>query len=324
MDVDHVGVVGLGLLGEGIAACFLLHGFRVVAIDRDQDRLLAARRGIEGAVQKALAESLTAAEGRRGEPEEGDWSSLLRLETEYECLRDCDLVVESITEAAEAKAEVFDQIERVVDPRAVLASNTSAIPISQLQEGRRHPGRCVGMHWAQPAWRTRFLEVIKGDRTDDSTLAFTLKMARRIGKEPSLCQKDIPGFIVNRIGYALYREALALLDEGVADAETIDRSVRNALGLWAALCGPLRWIDLSGGPELYARAMEPVLPTLNRATTLSPSLRNLAEAGARGIQNGLGFYHYSPEDAERWRTLYQQESERVSNHLDELFPLREE
>jgi len=324
MDVDHVGIVGLGLLGEGIAACFLLHGFRVVAIDRDQGRLMAARRGIEDVVQKERTRSPVPTKRRQGEREEGSWASRLRLDTQYECLRDCDLVVESVTEATETKAEVFDQIERVVDPRAVLASNTSAIPISQLQEGRRYPGRFVGMHWAQPAWRTRFLEVIKGDRTDDSTLAFTLKLAQRIGKEPSLCQKDMPGFIVNRIGYALYREALALLDEGVADAETIDRSVRNALGLWAALCGPLRWIDLSGGPELYARAMEPVLPTLNRATTLSQSLQNLAEAGARGIQNGRGFYHYTPEDAERWRTLYQQESERVSNHLDELFPLREE
>jgi len=94
-------------------------------------------------------------------------------------------------------------------------------------------------------------------------------LARRLGKEPSVLQKEIPGFIVNRIGYAMYREALSLLEAGVADAETIDRSVRNALGLWATVCGPFRWIDLTGGPELYAKAMQHVLPTLNNSAALT-------------------------------------------------------
>ena len=98
-------------------------------------------------------------------------------------------------------------------------------------------------------------------------------LARRIGKQPSLVQKDVPGFIVNRLGYAMYREAVHLLELGVADVATIDESFRNACGLWAAICGPLRWMDITGGPARYARAMEAVLPTLCNSPELPETLR---------------------------------------------------
>src|SRR6185369_4846559 len=114
-----------------------------------------------------------------------------------------------------------------------IGSNTSALPISVLQKARKNPERFVGMHWAEPCHLTQFLEVVRGEKTDDATVKATVALGKAAGKEPSLVNKDVEGFIVNRIGYAMYREAFWLLENGVADVETIDTSFRNAMSVWA-------------------------------------------------------------------------------------------
>lgn len=283
---EHVGVIGLGLLGRGIAACFLKHGFHVVAVDRGEEQHARARSEIE----RMLGHLPKYTEA-----------------TDYASLADCTFIVESVTEDMRAKEEALTAVEAVVSPTTVIASNTSAIPISQLQARRAHPARFVGMHWAEPAHLTRFMELICGEHTSPETLTTAEAMARRLGKDPCVVRKDIPGFIVNRIGYAMYREALHLLDSGVADAATIDRAVRNALGLWATVCGPFRWMDITGGPALYARAMKPVLPTLCNSTEPSPSMQR-----AR-------FHECSEEEAKHWEELYQRHAQRVSEMQDEYF-----
>jgi len=146
-------------------------------------------------------------------------------------------------------------------------------------------------------------------------------LAKAIGKEPSRVLKDVPAFIVNRLGYAMYREALALLEAGVADVETIDRSCRNALGLWAAMCGPFRWIDLTGGPALYAKAMAGVLPTLSNATELPQTLQDLAAADARGISNLRGFYQYNEDEVRQWENLLREHAWKVRDLMNQYFPL---
>lgn len=149
----------------------------------------------------------------------------------------CSFVVESVTEDLAEKHFVSDQVEDSVSVSTPIASNTSSLRISDLQAGRQRPERIVGMHWAEPAHITRFMEVIPGEQTSEVALQKTLALAHRIGKDPCLVTRDVPAFIINRIGYAIYREAAYLLDQGVADAETIDRTFRNAVGLWAVCCG---------------------------------------------------------------------------------------
>jgi 3-hydroxybutyryl-CoA dehydrogenase len=311
---SSLAVVGLGLLGRGIAVCFLAHGFKVVAVGRTERRQAEARAEVQRMVGELI--DLAGFDSRL----RNDWSSRYLPTSDYAALRDCSFVVESVVEDASVKHTVFDKIEAQVGPETVIASNSSAIPISELQLRRRHPERFVGMHWAEPAHATRFLELIRGEQTSEQALQTALALARRLGKDPSLCRKDVPGFIANRIGYAMYREALHLLESGVADAETIDRSMRNALGLWATLCGPLRWMDLTGGPELYAKAMKPVLPTLSNLRELPAPLRTLADAGARGIINGRGFFNYTAEEARRWEELYRRHAWRVTQMQNEYFP----
>src|SRR4051794_7666077 len=293
METTTIGVAGLGLLGRGIAACLLSHGFRVVAFDRSEESWPEARRHIAGAIDDLVRRGGVPASlrdeggGRYVEAGAG------------EVLAPCDFVIESIYEDLDAKQTLFEEIEAVVAPAAPIASNTSALPISRLQEGRRYPGRFIGMHWAQPCHLTRFLEIIRGEQTDDATADAAMGLARRAGKDPSLVRKDVEGFIVNRIGYAMFREAFWLLENGVADVETIDRSFRNALSVWANIAGPFRWMDLTGIPA-YAAVMERLWPKLSCATEVPALMRELVEGGAKGISNGRGFYSYTPEESERW------------------------
>lgn len=315
---ERVAVIGLGLLGRGIAACFLGHGFEVVALARSEQRQTEARRHIEQMMGELVEFSGFDPQLRE------EWPSRYLPTVNYEPLRDCGFVIESVIEDPATKHDIFDQVEAVVGPDVVIASNSSAIPISQMQQRRKRPERFVGMHWAEPAHATRFMEVIRGERTSEQALQTTVALGRRLGKEPSVCRQDIPGFIVNRIGYAMYREALSLIESGVADAATIDRSMRNALGLWATLCGPFRWIDLTGGPEVYARAMKPVWPTLSKADQLPAVLQALADSGARGTANGRGFFTYTPEEARHWDELYRRHAWRVAQIQNEHFPLEED
>jgi 3-hydroxybutyryl-CoA dehydrogenase len=312
---ECVAVVGLGLLGRGIAACFLGHGFHVIAIDRSEEKHVEARK------QLAVMMGEMVDFGSFDPKLRKEWITCYTATTDFVNIKNCSFVVESVTEDVAAKEAVFDALESKLSPSIVIATNTSAIPISQLQQRRKVPERFVGMHWAEPAHATRFMELIRGAQTSDETLQIAAAMGRRLGKEPCICQKDIPGFIVNRIGYAMYREALNLLESGVADAATIDTAMRNALGLWASVCGPLRWIDITGGPELYAKAMQHVLPNLNTSPQVPSPIQKLSSEGARGIINGRGFYTYTEEEAHRWEELYRKHAWRVTKLHNEYFPL---
>lgn len=177
------------------------------------------------------------------------------------------------------------------------------------------------MHWAEPAHATRFMELIRGEHTSDTAFQAAAQLAKAIGKEPCLVQKDVPAFIANRIGYAMYREALNILELGVADAETIDRSCRNALGLWATICGPLRWMDLTGGPAAYAKAIRAVLPSLSNAIELPKTLQDLVDSDARGIANGRGFYEYNEEQARQWEELFLEHAWTIRELMNRYFPL---
>lgn len=264
----YVGVAGLGFLGHGIAQCLVEHGFHVI--------------GLETRLNIASLDNLTITSSVRD-------------------LAHCEFVIETITESFPAKVALFDELEQYVGPTVPITSNTSSIPITLLQTGRKHPGRFAGMHWAAPAYATRFMEIIRGDHTDETTLRQIAALATELDKEPAIVQKDIPGFVANRIAYAMYREALHLLEEGVADAETIDILCRHSLGLWTPLCGPFRWMDISGGPWLYAKAMEQIVPTLSNQSEVPDTMRRMQANNDRGTGNGRGFYKYEPDDAAKWQ-----------------------
>ncbi len=242
-----VGVVGLGLLGRGIAGCLLSRGVRVVGYTLGEDSRREAKEYIAGAIDELI--------------DRGGFSPSLREQWRTNFIEagalsefaPCDFIIESVPEDLSIKRSVFDQLEAVVRPSTPIASNTSALPITILQQGQKYPSRFIGMHWAEPCHLTRFLEVIRGEQTDVATAEAAMTLAIRAGKVPALVNMDVVGFIANRLGYAMYREAFWLLENGVADVETIDRSFRNAISVWGNIAGSVSVDGFDRHPRIRRR-----------------------------------------------------------------------
>ncbi len=315
MSDQPIAVVGLGFLGRGIVASLLSHGLRVIGHSRSTEDLRTAQESIAQAIDEIVRE------GAAAESFRDTWQSRYTATTSFNDLEPSSFVIESVVEDLAVKNEVFDALEQVVAPSVPIASNTSAIPISVLQQACKHPERLLGMHWAEPAYATRFLELIRGEQTSDLAFEQAVELAHRCGKEPCFVKRDTPGFIANRLGYAMYREALHLLEAGIADAETIDRSFRNSIGLWSTFCGPFRWIDLTGGPKLYAKAMTPVLPTLDVDVELPTTMAELAGQEAQGTTNGRGFFEYTAEEATSWNEQFHHHAWAIKRLVDQARPL---
>ncbi len=292
-----VGVVGLGLMGCSITTCLLMAGHKVIAVAPLPTDVSTAKPRIEEHLQKSLQEGLTTLEPSYY------WPSLLITE-EYAALADCEVVIECTLENLEIKRAVYEKIEAVVSVDTVITSNTSAIPISVLQQEVKHPRRFLGLHWAEPSHTTRFLEVICGELSDVSKGEWLYELSHRWGKEPTLVRKDIRGFITNRLMYALYREAFDLVEKGYATVEDVDRACRNNAGYWMTLVGPFRWMDLTGVPA-YHTVLKELFPTLSNRTDIPPLIDDLVKSGAKGVQNAQGFYEYSPEEARLWRETFE-------------------
>jgi 3-hydroxybutyryl-CoA dehydrogenase len=296
MQIKTVGIVGLGYMGRGIAASLISHGFRTLGFTKPAEGFEAAKRAIADGIADMIAH------GAAPESLSRDWPSRYVEAASIDQLGDCDFVIESVVENLQVKREVFRELEGAVGPSVPITTNTSALPISLLQSGARHPNRIAGMHFCPPCYNNQFLEVIRGDETDETTCEAAMELGRALGKKPGLVRKDVPGFIVNRLSYAVYREAFHLIESGVADAQTIDDVFRSAMGVWSGAVGPLRWMDLTGF-ELYAAVMARLFPTLSTSSNVPASFQRLIDQGARGTANGSGFFRYGPGEADRWHKM---------------------
>jgi 3-hydroxybutyryl-CoA dehydrogenase len=285
-------VVGLGLMGSSITACLLASGHRVSAFARSAERAQTARQRIFEFLAQMADEGLLQADP-------GEVIGRLTVTSDYADLAHAAIVVESTVEDAAVKREAFARLDAVLAPDAVIGSNTSAIPISLLQQGTAHPERVLGLHWAEPAHITRFLEIVCGEATDPALAEWVKALAVAWQKEPSLVRRDIRGFITNRCFYALLREAFHLVESGVCTVDDVDRSLRNDLGSWITFAGPFRFMDLTGVPT-YLTVLRDLWPELANTTEPPRLLVDLVEAGARGAANAHGFYDYTPETAAAW------------------------
>ncbi len=291
--IEPVGLIGLGLMGRGIASCLLAHGLEVIAFNRTARRARQSLPHIGRALDELTRRKLAPRRCVR------DWRDRFRLAGSLSDLAPCGFVIESVKEDLPLKQQIFSELETALRPAAVIASNTSSLPITVLQAGAAHPERFIGMHWGEPAQIMRYLEVIPGDRTSARTVRLTRGLGERCGKEPTVLRQDIRGFLSNRLMYAMIREACYLVESGIADIETVDRSFRNDMGWWALLAGPFRWMDLTGIPA-YAAVMEGLLPKLCDSTEVPKLMRDMVASGASGLGNAKGFYPYTRASARRW------------------------
>lgn len=269
------GVTGVGDMGGQIAACLLAAGHSVVAVEAFAEAREKAVDRVRGVLESS---------GRGWSNQEIEsWLQNLQVTDDYSTLADCGVVIESINEDIALKHKVIQQIEEFVKPEAIIGTNTSSLPITALQEGARQPERVIGMHWFMAF--SPFLEVILGQQTSDDIARRTLQLAQLWGKQPVLVRKDVPGFIVNRLMYAMIREALHLVQEEVANPQDIDRAFRQVIGVWSPFIGPI--FNMEGKLPLFASVMEQIFPDLSNATE-PPSI--IKERLAHGE---IGFYQLS-------------------------------
>lgn len=291
-----IGVVGLGLMGSSIVVSLLIAGHKVKAIapiPEDQ----------ETAPQRIREQLLLWKASGLMEASVEDCLARLTISEDYNELRECSLVQECVIEKIEIKVRTYQKIAAATDMDTVIVSNTSAIPISTLQQLVPEPARFLGLHWAEPAYATRFLEITCGERTAPHHAEWVFRLAHCWGKEPTLLRKDIRGFITNRLMYAVYREVLHLVNNGFATLEDIDKSFRYDAGSWITLMGIFRRMDFTGLKD-HAVVFKAHFPALSNTHSIPPLMQKMIDAGARGVHNRIGFYEYTTEEARRWEEAF--------------------
>lgn len=283
MTIAKVGVLGAGQMGRGIAQVAAQSGCDVVLADATAELAEKGRAGIASALGKLV---------EKGKLPAGDRdATMARIKTGAgpESLTDVDLAVEAVSEDESLKVDLFKRLDAAAPPSAILASNTSSIPITKLAAATTRPGKVIGMHFMNPVPLMKLVEIIRGLQTDDDTYRATKDLAERMNKT-AITAKDSPGFIVNRILIPLLNEACFALQEGLATAEDIDTGIR--LGLNHPM-GPLALADLIG-LDTYLYIADVMHREFGDDKYRAPTLlRNYVAAGWLGRKTGRGFYKYA-------------------------------
>lgn len=211
-------------------------------------------------------------------------------------LAQVDLISESIAENLEVKQDIFRKLDEICDAKTLFTTNTSGLSISQIATAVSHPERFAGMHYFNPPQIVPAMEIIKGKETSDATCEVLMDLAKQMQKQPILVQKDVPGFVASRLQFAVVREALHLVEEGIASPADIDAVMKHGLGLRWALLGPLEIADL-GGLDIFNTVGSYVAKSMSNATDSPKVLQDLVAAGKLGAKTGSGFYDYPPGKA---------------------------
>lgn len=284
-DVESLCVTGAGQMGAQIAIQAALHGFRVALHDIDPDQLDAAVEGNRKHLERRVEK------GKMSRDDVDATFGRLRTTSELaDAASDADFVIEAVVEKLEVKRQVFAQLDAHAPRRAVLATNSSYLGCSQIACATDRPDRVVNMHFFYPPLVMKLVEVVQGERTSDATVEATLGLARRMGKEAVRVNKEMPGFLVNRILRAITDEAYFLLETGVASFEDIDKACR--LGLRHPM-GPFELGDFSGLDIGYDARVERYRETGDPKFKPAPSLVRRVARGDLGRKTGRGFYDYS-------------------------------
>jgi 3-hydroxybutyryl-CoA dehydrogenase len=297
----RIAILGGGLMGHGIVQVFACAGHSVAITDpaaevraRVLDRIGANLADL-GLDQSAMAQVAV-------------------VDTLESCVADADFVIEAAPEELSLKQDIFARVDRAAPRDAILASNTSVIPITSIVARVEHKTRALGTHWWNPPYLVPLVEVIRTKDTSNDAVVQTMELLKSVGKSPVEVKKDVAGFVGNRLQHALWREAIALVAEGVCDAKTVDDVVKTSFGARLAVLGPLENADLVG-TELTRSIHHYVLPALDRSTTPSSYLNKLIGEGRLGFKSGSGFLNWTPEAQTALRN-------RVTKHLKASFGAR--
>lgn len=287
MQIHKLSVIGAGTMGRGIASVAALAGYVVTVHEVSQDTLYRSLSAIEQTFQASVRK------GNLTLDEMANALERLSLTTDLAVVDQSDIVIEAIPEDIELKIKLFKELDRICHPKAVFASNTSALSITELGAATSRPEQVVGMHFFNPVHRMKLVEIVRGMATSDATCQFAERVAVRMGKETVIVNES-PGFITTRLNAMLGNEAMYMLMEGVATAEEIDKAAK--LGLNHPM-GPLELADLVG-LDVRLKILEYLHQTLGEKFRPCPLLVKLVKAGRLGRKTGHGVYRY-PREGER-------------------------
>jgi len=299
-SVRTIAVMGLGTMGHGIAQAFAAGGYPVRCWDTEP----SVARSLHSRVRKNLKEFVAAGLER---PRNADraLSRIAVCRTEEEAVGSSQFVIEVVREDLSLKQKLFARWEGMAADSTIFASNSSSFPIRQSASRMKRQDRAIVAHWFNPPHLVPTVEVVPGRRTSARTTRLTLEVLRRIGKQAVLLKKEIPGFLVNRVQIAMYRELWSLWSRGVASPEDIDAAMRGSVGFRMAAMGPLEVCDF-GGLDIQTTVFRSLIPHIESGPALPGKLRDLVRSGGYGVKSGKGFYSYTPATAARRRSLRDQ------------------
>jgi 3-hydroxybutyryl-CoA dehydrogenase len=313
-EIHRISVVGAGLMGHGIAQTFIMAGYPVMLYDIDRSILERATANIEQNLKLFSRFDLIS------EAEIGPCLDRLTTTVDLKaCVQEGDFILEAATEDVTLKQELFEEIESYCKDEAILASNTSSLTMAEMGVRVKKKERLVITHWFNPPHIVPTVEVVRAPWTSDETLDTAYALHKKLKKLPVKINRELPGFVVNRIQTALAREVFSLYDQGIASAEDIDRAVRGSIGFRLASIGPLQTVDF-GGVKLWLRAYQNLAPVIESSPGPPKALQRLAEEGHEGIKTGKGFYDYSGGEADE---AMQRRDREFLNRLKNLYWQRE-
>jgi len=287
MTIKQVTILGAGLMGNGLAQVFAQDEDTKVIL-RD---IVVKNNPLEG-----IRENLDLLIGKKAMTEKkagGILSRITFVNDLAEAVVDADLVVECIPEVMALKQDLFQEIEPLCKPGCILATNTSVMSITEIASKCKDKSRVVGTHFWNPAYLIPLVEVVKGEETSEEIMDVVYDYLKKIGKKPVRCQKDVPGFIANRLQHAIWREALSIVEHGIADAATVDEALRYGPGLRWPVLGILENADMIG-LDLSLNIQRYIVPYLEDSHEPSKLLEELVAKGDLGFKTGKGYQTWTP------------------------------
>jgi 3-hydroxybutyryl-CoA dehydrogenase len=285
--IETIGIVGLGTMGAGIAEVFAREGYQVVGVEQNDEGLARGRQHLENSTARAVARQ------KMTEEEQAELLGRITFSTELKALTDADFVVEAIVESVELKKQIFRELDSIVAPEAILATNTSSLSVTDISTANSQPGRVIGVHFFNPAPVQGLVEIVRTVVTEEQVLADVSALVRQVGKNPVVCG-DKAGFIANTLLFGYLNHAVAMYEGKYASREDIDAAMRFGCGY---PMGPLALLDLIGLDTAYEILETMYRQGRDRLHAPSPILKQMVTAGMLGRKTGRGFYTYEGPDS---------------------------
>ncbi|MBU5440254.1 3-hydroxyacyl-CoA dehydrogenase family protein [Tissierella sp. MSJ-40] len=285
-DIKKIGIAGAGTMGSGIAQIFARKGYEVVMTDISEEFLEKSKKLV------SIFNSSLIEEGLMTESEIENTIKNISYSTDKRVFSDTDVIIEAIIEKMDIKQDFWREVEEIAKSDAIFATNTSGLSITGISKKIKNKSRFIGMHFWNPPHIIPLVEIIRGDGTEDKTVDTLVELVKRIDKEPVVVQKDAPGFIGNRIQFAVFREALNIVEEGIATFEDVDRAMKYGPGFRYPIIGPLQTADL-GGLDTFYYISSYLFNELSDVKEPQEVLKKLMDNNELGVKSKKGFYDYS-------------------------------